>query len=474
MNNKTKIALIGYPPRYYHPEFLLIADEQIEFYWVCQLQSDARYLLDRGVPSERILDLQQLHQTSRLTRSDVVNILEKFESEAVLRFNNIIMMDRWMPKRNYILSQNFLAFIAVAMENFFLEKQIACVSSFRDTSINLTAMLVCQRINITYVVPTRWRIPRDLYFFCSNHFTDSIVRIAQPNQNDILWAKNFLAEFRSSRMQPPLKVSTRSFRDVYKMLPNHMIAFLILVGKSWYDRSQSLSRYTVLELVKMYIRRRYNLLVYKTIRPASGLPEKVKRFCLYTLHTQPESSVDVQAALYSDQINLIKSISRGLPVGLPLFVKVHPTDVDGKDLCFYKKISQIPNVYLIDFGVDTRNLITNAEIVFALTGTAAYEAALLGRAVITFTKNFFNAFPTVYYVPCLNQIADMVDKIVNRNRAIVDIDSDIIRVLAELKASSFVGEFGRNYGSKQGPLTEIDRSNLKSAYKAVVSGKCCD
>jgi len=83
----------------------------------------------------------------------------------------------------------------------------------------------------------------------------------------------------------------------------------------------------------LYLRRRFNMNVFKGFPPHSSVGEGP--FCLYASHTQPESSIDVAGSYFADQIALINFISRSLPVSHELYVKIHPTDVDGKSFLFY-------------------------------------------------------------------------------------------------------------------------------------------
>jgi hypothetical protein len=63
---------------------------------------------------------------------------------------------------------------------------------------------------------------------------------------------------------------------------------------------------------------------------------------------QPESSIDVLAAHYSDQITLIRQIARSIPFGYDFYVKPHPDHVGGLSLAKLKEIAAIPGVTLID------------------------------------------------------------------------------------------------------------------------------
>ena len=183
-------------------------------------------------------------------------------------------------------------------------------------------------------------------------------------------------------------------------------------------------------------------------------------FVIYPLHTQPESSIDVAGAFFSNQAELIKSISRSLPIGFDLVVKIHPTDVDGKSIKFYKEISNIPGVKIVDYKYDIKWLIMNAKIIFTLTGTMGYEEHF-GKPVITFARTYYHNLRIFLQIPF-----DLAATISESLKYLPNDDS-IINEIAKLKSCVFSGEVNRNYGESPSQLTIDDISQLKIAYSAL-------
>jgi hypothetical protein len=352
-----------------------------------------------------------------------------------------------------------------ALQRFFSGNGIELVSSGRDTALNLASMLVSRSLGIPWVVPTRLRIPRETYGFCSGHDTADFVRIRDVTPADRRWAEAFLDDFDRGGVSPPaLKKAARSFSDVATMLPLHARLFWAAVKASRSDGGNSYTRYTLGDLVRMYIGRRRNLLAYRRAHPwqAPGTAP----FGIYALHTQPESSIDVAGSYFSDQVALVGFIARSLPVSHELYVKVHPTDVDGQPLSFYRRLAAIPGVRVINYDVDSRALVRRASVVFTLTGTIGYEAALAGKPVITFARNYFNGLPTVSYCDAPPRLPALIDAALAM-RPDSSTRLRTIEAVAALRASAFDGEVNREYGEHPTTLTADDLSTLQDAYDAL-------
>ena len=115
------------------------------------------------------------------------------------------------------------------------------------------------------------------------------------------------------------------------------------------------------------------------------------------LHLIPESSTFVKAPFFIDELNIIHQVSKSLPIGWKLYVKEHQSMVGERSLTFYKEIKKIPNVRLVRFNYykDPKPWIENAKGVITITGTSAYEAALLGKKSIVFGDLPFNMISSI-------------------------------------------------------------------------------
>ncbi len=115
-------------------------------------------------------------------------------------------------------------------------------------------------------------------------------------------------------------------------------------------------------------------------------PVEGETYVYMPLHLIPESSVFVKASYYVDELNLIEQVSKALPLGWKLYVKEHQAMLGERDPEFYRKAGEIANVRVVQVNhyKDPKPWILKAKGVVTITGTAAYEAALLGKKSIVF------------------------------------------------------------------------------------------
>lgn len=118
-----------------------------------------------------------------------------------------------------------------------------------------------------------------------------------------------------------------------------------------------------------------------------------RNYVFLALHKQPEASIDVTGRYYENQYTNIVNIWRALPDDWWLVVKEHSNAVGDRPLCFYRKIRKLRNVVLVDETADSHDVIRRSRAVVTVSGTVAYEAALIGIPSLTFANVFFNRIP---------------------------------------------------------------------------------
>lgn len=459
---KKRIALVGYPVAYFGSFAAALEGAGFEVFWVHSIRSEAlRHIREFAGASNTILDSTEGFAPDLSQLDSYRAELAALESPDGPRIHDIILMDRVLRKKSYGFAVAYLAHLQRVLRRFFLENAIGLVSSGRDTALQLMGMLVCKSMNIPWVVPTRLRIPQEMYMFAEGHETEQLVSIRDVNEDDLAWAREFLNDFRSQPIKPAVKMAATSYIDVLRMLPRHGKLFSALLKNSVIDRWNSYSRYTIIDIIAMYLRRRINMGCMKIWRPYGNVGGRP--FCLYAMHTQPESSIDVAGSYFSNQIELVKIISRSIPVSHDLYVKIHPTDVDGRPAGYYQQLRELPGVVLIGHAANTKDLIRSADLTFTLTGTIGYEAGLLGRKVITFGRNFYNSLPTVHYCDAPPKLPELVASVLGTDPG--DVTEQTVQVLADLKSKAFPGEVNRMFQSRQ--LSADDLSVLQAAYSTL-------
>ena len=135
------------------------------------------------------------------------------------------------------------------------------------------------------------------------------------------------------------------------------------------------------------------------------------QYAYYPLHVEPEIALSLFGREYLNQIELIRNIGRSLPITWKIVVKDHPASVGRRNIKYYKKLLEIPNVVLADHYLESKTIIEYAKIVFTVSGFSGFEAILKAKPVITFGKVFYNMLPDtmVRNVLCLQKLSDVIN-----------------------------------------------------------------
>ena len=97
----------------------------------------------------------------------------------------------------------------------------------------------------------------------------------------------------------------------------------------------------------------------------------------------------VLTPLLTDQISVIESLAKCLPMETYLAVKEHVPMMGRRPADFYRRLAAIPKVILISPDVDTFDLIRRADLTCVITGTAGWEAILLKRPLLCLGQTLY-------------------------------------------------------------------------------------
>lgn len=253
----------------------------------------------------------------------------------------------------------------------------------------------------------------------------------------------------------------RKQRTNFKGILSRGIGFLLNAHYDLTDPTRMNKTQTVIDFFReFYNRNSYNLFVNRESEMMDG-----QKFFLFTLHKQPEASIDVLGRYYEDQLCIIRNVWRILPNDYVLVVKEHTNALGDRKPLFYKELLRLNNVLLIDEKTDSRLLVKGATAVFTVSGTIAYEAALEGKWAFTFAESFFNGFGNCYRIGIddlrySKNFQNLKERIVQKNKSIEQLKMTVI-------SNSFEGQLGD-------PVFNIDGMNdenikkFSSALKAIV------
>jgi len=136
--------------------------------------------------------------------------------------------------------------------------------------------------------------------------------------------------------------------------------------------------------------------------------EKIKNFegkyAIYFLHYQPEMNTVPEAGIYADQYQAIHKIASALPFDVKLIVKEHPStfskrcDRRWRPFGFYKRLTQLKNVYMCPADQDTFQLIDGALFISSISGVSLTEALARRKAIVHFYSMRFSYFDSDYVI----------------------------------------------------------------------------
>jgi len=138
---------------------------------------------------------------------------------------------------------------------------------------------------------------------------------------------------------------------------------------------------------------------------------KEQNYIFFPLHLEPETTTLYWAPFYfENQMAFAENIAKALPIGWYLFIKENPRMIGCRDLYFYEYLSQFSNIKFVSNNISSLELIKRSQAVVTITGTAALEAAFLGKPSFIFGDVFFEYCPGVYRIKKWEDIDEVIRK----------------------------------------------------------------
>lgn len=117
----------------------------------------------------------------------------------------------------------------------------------------------------------------------------------------------------------------------------------------------------------------------------------------FPLHVFPEGSFVLNAPYFTNQLEIIKHISKSIPINYTLIVKEHPLmNTRGwREKSFYEEIINLPNVKLVSISIPTDEILNKVKLVITISSTVGLEAAFYEKPSIVFVDTIYNEIPSV-------------------------------------------------------------------------------
>jgi len=189
--------------------------------------------------------------------------------------------------------------------------------------------------------------------------------------------------------------------------------------------------------------------------------EKNTPFIFFPLHFEPERSLLIENRFHSNQLHIIECISKSLPINFQLYVKDHPAmkKRGWRDISFYKKIINLPNVNLLSPLIDPKIILNNCSLVIAISGTLGIEAAFYNKPSIIFGREDISLPSSIIQIDNLKDLPNTINKALQTKPNI----SEIVHFINQMMKNSFdydVFEIDDKFNQKFPYLGYLNNPNL--------------
>lgn len=380
--------------------YLAVAQELMDrhkakIYWISATPYWTCYLKAQGVGADRILDLQEaITQSSDSQEAPL----------STVGINRLLMIDRGWRKNPHLTVDNLRRAYRM-ISNFIVRNDIGVVCAEVTWAIELLTKRIMEEQGRLFVFPHTMRVPSDRFVF----FVDqeaSFLKLKQDSSIneesvteivDAVVSKGLKPFYFSGNNKVPGRVSKSRlhlFREYLQHLPllNHT----------------GMMDMTIADLLRIHVGKFVN---YRSVKgmfsPIEGCQGP---YVLFALQLQPESSVEVLGEGLANQIELIKWVAYALPDGIQLWVKEHSNALGVRSAKYYKELTEIPNVVLVDPFYPSLKLIPDAMAVASVSSTLCLEAALMGVPAIVFSKPFFHEMSNVQVCRSPEDVANFLER----------------------------------------------------------------
>ena len=156
-------------------------------------------------------------------------------------------------------------------------------------------------------------------------------------------------------------------------------------------------------------------------------PDLNTKFIYFPLSLEMERSTLIDAPFYTNDIEVVRSIAKSIPVDQILYVKEHPSAFlrGWRKISEYKEILDIPNVVLIHPDFSSEQLYKHTSLVITIGGSAGFEGALYGKPSIIFNELRYSILPCVYRLKSIEELPNAISNSINTKVDVNDVNKFI-------------------------------------------------
>lgn len=367
----------------------------INVFWISVSTKWTNYLLENAVSPDNIITLSSEEVSNVGVTDELEELMRLIEKHNSHTLKQVYYMDRILSKKSWKDVLVLFQYIIDKVTPFIKKKNIQIIFGETTAAHEIITAMIAKSINIKFFKPHTVRIPDNRFAFFEGYSEKNIFKVASPDWSE---EKNnkFISEYEDNK-QKPYYVAVHNTKNEYVDMSYYKTIFKklkdIFQERNSNFTEKSLYHHLFIEKKYLYPLNRFiilNCLKFYTIKDK-------RKYVLYTMHVQPEASIDVLGIENNNQYETIKKISSNLPYNYTLLVKAHSSGLGSNTFNSLKKISNIPGVMLVDPYQNSLDILKYVDLVYTVSGTIGMEAAILGVKSVSLSPMFYNKFELSFY-----------------------------------------------------------------------------
>ncbi len=340
--------------------------------------------------------------------------LAALEMEGIPTIHNMILGDRVVCRLDYSAALQYATFLAKRLSQLYGELRPDVVIGGFDSLHGGLSLAIAKSMRLPWFALHFSVLPPGYACLCDRMSPAARVQLApRPREEMLLLADESLRRFEERQVQayaytPPVRSLARSMSAIPRRLKSLIRVLRKSADREFAQFTETEPRYDAIAALRQLWRLRNARGALNSVNTVLEPPDEP--YLLFGLHMQPESSIDVWAPFFSNQLWVIELLARSIAPTHKVLVKVHKSDVANWPREALERMRLLPGVELVHPQAEARRLIERAAVVVAIQGTMGLEAALLGRPVIMLGESPVKVFPTAAAVGELAELPALVKR----------------------------------------------------------------
>lgn len=293
---------------------------------------------------------------------------------------------------------------------------------------------IAEELGIQIIIPTHTRLLGESFF--SDDEREVLPKYSYTNDLYVQKAKRLLEEFYAGKIRSfniPCQLLNKSgcIPDLFsRNIWERIFLFIYQINKEKKNLCFDEFRYRFLNNLPFIrdsiwkLRELYNSKYYN-IKDVNELPSK---YIYYPLQYTPESSINIPAPYFVDQMRVIDALRMSMPSDMVLVVKEHPSCIGIRDGAFVKHLLKKAGVRVANYKIDSRELIKRSCLTASVTGTASLEAFMYRVPSIVFGGGFFSEFIGGKTKLDLNTLKETIDRCINQKISMKFVEESLAKI----------------------------------------------